>query len=65
MISPGDVDGSYLFKLVSHTDEPHMPPGGGKIPAEKIEIIRQWIASCWEGLRLEGRRQRSRPSAWP
>jgi hypothetical protein len=44
VISPGDVDGSYLFKLVSHSDEPHMPPGGGKIPAEKIEIIRQWIA---------------------
>ncbi len=43
-IVPGDVDGSYLFKLVSHTDEPHMPPGGGKIPQEKIEIIRQWIA---------------------
>ena len=44
VVSPGDVDGSYLFKLVSHTDEPHMPPGGGKIPAEKIEILRQWIA---------------------
>jgi hypothetical protein len=44
VIAPGDVDGSYLFKLVSHSDEPHMPPGGGKIPAEKIEIIRQWIA---------------------
>jgi hypothetical protein len=44
VISPGDVDGSYLFKLISHTDEPHMPPGGGKIPADKIDIIRQWIA---------------------
>ena len=43
-ISPGDVDGSYLFKLISHKDEPHMPPGGNKIPAEKIEIIRLWIA---------------------
>jgi hypothetical protein len=43
-IAPGDVDGSYLFKLVSHKDEPHMPPDGNKIPAEKIEIIRQWIA---------------------
>src|ERR1700722_4238342 len=22
----GDVDGSYLFKLVSHKDQPYMPP---------------------------------------
>ncbi len=42
-IVPGDVDGSYLFSLVSHKDQPHMPPNGGKIPAEKIAIIRQWI----------------------
>lgn len=43
-IVPGDVDGSYLFSLVSHKDQPHMPPGGAKLPAEKIEIIRKWIA---------------------
>ena len=57
-IAPGDVDGSYLFKLVTHKDQPHMPPGGGKIPADKIEIIRQWIAGgALEGFRLEGRGQ--------
>ena len=43
-IVPGDVDGSYLFKLVTHKDQPHMPPSGDKIPAAKIEILRQWIA---------------------
>ena len=44
VINPGDPDASYLFSLVTHKDEPHMPPSGDKIPAEKIEILRQWIA---------------------
>ncbi len=43
-ITPGDPDGSYLFSLVTHKDQPHMPPGGDKIAANKIETIRQWIA---------------------
>jgi WD40 repeat protein len=44
VITPGDPDGSYLFSLVTHKDQPHMPPGGDKIAANKIETIRQWIA---------------------
>jgi WD40 repeat protein len=43
-ITPGDPDGSYLFSLVSHKDQPHMPPSGDKIPAEKIDILKKWIA---------------------
>src|SRR5271157_3876803 len=43
-ITPGDPDGSYLYSLVSHKDEPHMPPKGDKLPAEKLEILRKWIA---------------------
>jgi hypothetical protein len=43
-VSAGDADGSYLFSLVTHKDQPHMPPGGDKIAANKIETIRQWIA---------------------
>ena len=43
-IVPGDPDGSYLFSLVSHKDQPHMPPGGDKIADAKIETLRQWIA---------------------
>ncbi|MGO9115530.1 MAG: c-type cytochrome domain-containing protein [Thermoguttaceae bacterium] len=45
VVTPGDPDGSYLFSLVTHKDQPHMPPGGDKIPANKIEILRQWIAA--------------------
>ena len=42
VIEPGDVDGSYLFDLVTHEDEPVMPPSG-KIPDAEIEVIRKWI----------------------
>jgi WD40 repeat protein len=45
VIAPGDPDGSYLFSVVSHKSEPHMPPSGDKIPADKIEILRKWIAA--------------------
>jgi mono/diheme cytochrome c family protein len=43
-VKPGDPDGSYLFALVSHKDEPHMPPSSEKLPAAKLALIRQWIA---------------------
>lgn len=42
VIEPGDPDGSYLYNLVTHEDEPVMPPGG-KIPDAELEIIRKWI----------------------
>ena len=42
VVEPGDADGSYLFNLVTHEDEPVMPPSG-KIPAKEIELIRAWI----------------------
>jgi hypothetical protein len=44
-IAPGDPDGSYLFSLVTHKGEPHMPPNGAKLPAEKLETLRKWIAA--------------------
>lgn len=42
VIEPGDPDGSYLYNLVTHEDEPVMPPSG-KIPDAELEIIRKWI----------------------
>ncbi len=42
VIEPGDSDGSYLFNLVTHEDEPVMPPGG-KIPDAEIALIKKWI----------------------
>lgn len=45
VIAPGDADGSYLWQLVSHAAEPKMPPESDKLPAEALEVIRQWIAA--------------------
>ena len=43
VIKPGDPDNSRLLLLVSHKQEPFMPPKSAMIPAENIETIRQWI----------------------
>jgi mono/diheme cytochrome c family protein/uncharacterized coiled-coil DUF342 family protein len=42
VIAPGSADDSYLFRLISHTDAPEMPPSG-KIPDAEIELIGKWI----------------------
>lgn len=42
-IEPGSPDFSYLFLLVSHQSEPHMPPKSEKLPDEQIALIRRWI----------------------
>src|SRR5438105_543892 len=44
VVKPSDADGSRLFLLVSHKQEPFMPPKSPMIPADNIETIRQWIA---------------------
>src|SRR5438067_7632341 len=44
VIAPGDEQGSLLFRLVSRTEEPFMPPKGDKIPDKDIEVIKKWIA---------------------
>ena len=41
---PGNPDGSLLIKAVSHTDKDLQMPPKEKLPANKIEILRQWIA---------------------
>lgn len=43
-IKPGDPDNSYLWALVNHDAEPHMPPKQDKLPAAKLEVIKKWIA---------------------
>src|SRR5437763_5451637 len=44
VIEPGDEQGSLLFRLVSRTEEPFMPPKGDKIPDKDLETIKKWIA---------------------
>lgn len=43
VVSPGDPDGSRLWKLVTHAEQPAMPPGGDKLPDAQLAVIRAWI----------------------
>ena len=43
VLSAGDAQGSRLWRLVTHAEEPVMPPGGEKLPAEQLALIRAWI----------------------
>ena len=42
-IVPGDPDGSLLYKLVTHADEPKMPQRADKLPQKDLDVIRKWI----------------------
>lgn len=63
-VVPGDPDASYLIERLESDTAP-MPPTGG-LPAESIDIIRQWIADgasddCESGGGGDG----VHPSSWP
>jgi predicted nucleic acid-binding Zn-ribbon protein len=42
-VSQGDAAGSRLYQVMTHAEEPAMPPEQDPLPKEKLEIIRQWI----------------------
>ena len=42
-IEPGDASASYLYKLITHQDEPKMPPDSPPIPEEERALIKKWI----------------------
>ncbi len=43
VIEPGDAENSTLFQVISHKEEPKMPPNSPKIPDAEIDVIRKWI----------------------
>jgi hypothetical protein len=43
VIEPGDPDSSTLVLVISHKEEPKMPPNSPKIPDAEIDLIRKWI----------------------
>ena len=43
VIEAGSSSDSYLFSLVSHTAEPHMPPKSDKLPDNYLATISKWI----------------------
>ncbi len=44
VVSAGDPDSSRLWSLVSHAEEPKMPPKQDKLPTAKLDVIKAWIA---------------------
>src|SRR6185437_3581065 len=40
---PGDPDSSTLLLVVTHKEEPKMPPNSPKLPDAEIDVIREWI----------------------
>ncbi|MFM7118222.1 MAG: c-type cytochrome domain-containing protein [Planctomycetota bacterium] len=56
-IEPGDPDSSYLYSLVTHDQEPYMPPGSNKIPDAEIDMLKKWIA----GGALETKSSKAKP----
>ena len=60
----GDADGSTLYRVIAHLDEPFMPPSQPKLPDEQIAMIKKWI----EGVRWRtpaARPGRRRTRWWP
>jgi mono/diheme cytochrome c family protein len=45
VIEPGDPDNSRLYLLVTHAEEPKMPPMQPKLPDAELALIKAWIAA--------------------
>ncbi len=41
--TPGDADGSLLYRVLAHTEEPYMPKGGGKFQDKQLAVVKAWI----------------------
>jgi hypothetical protein len=43
VVLAGDVESSRLYALVSHAEEPNMPPKADRLADAKLELIKKWI----------------------
>ena len=43
VVAAGDASASRLYLVMTHDEEPTMPPNQEPLPAEQLEIIRKWI----------------------
>lgn len=43
VVVAGDLESSRLYALVAHIETPAMPPEQDKLPAAKIDLLKQWI----------------------
>lgn len=44
-VKPGNPDGSLLFRVTAHLEEPEMPPKKPKLPDTALAILREWITT--------------------
>ncbi len=42
-VKPGNGDGSLIYKLAAHLDEPKMPPKGDKLSDAELKLLKDWI----------------------
>ena len=61
VLVPGDPDASRLYALVTHQEEPHMPPRRGRLPDEDLALIETWI----RGGALENRQSKAKVAPKP
>lgn len=43
VVVSGNLDGSKLWKAITHTEEPTMPPNRPKLPDKELEVFKKWI----------------------
>src|SRR5436853_1343981 len=43
VVVSGNLDGSKLWKAVTHAEEPNMPPNRPKLDDKELELFKKWI----------------------
>ncbi len=43
IIEPGDPGGSKLYAVITHAQEPTMPPNRDKLPQAELDVFRKWL----------------------
>jgi hypothetical protein len=44
VVKPGDAEGSPLFRVMAHKEEPFMPPKSPMLPKASLDLVENWIA---------------------
>ncbi len=61
IIEAGDPDNSTLYLVMTHKEQPFMPPMAEKLPQAQLDVVRKWI----EGGALENSGSKAKPSNKP
>src|SRR5690606_4908218 len=43
VVAEGNLSGSRLYALISHAEQPFMPPDEDAIPQAQIDLVKTWI----------------------